>query len=136
MAATSVVAATTVVRVCLLLAAAIALADGLRQLTQGGPTGTAEADNAYRFVSGVYIGWAPLLAWAAATIRRQGPLVYFLTVPILLGGIGRLVSFAQDGMPRPAGGFLASAALELILPIAIVWAHSTALRSRRAPATA
>ncbi|MFF3248422.1 DUF4345 domain-containing protein [Streptomyces sp. NPDC002870] len=126
----------TVVRVCLLLATAIALGDGLQQLAQGAPAGAADADNAHRFLAGVYIGWAPLFAWAAATIRRQGVLVYFLAVPIFLGGVGRLVSFARDGMPSPAGNFLASALLELILPIVIVWAHSTALRSRRVAAPA
>jgi hypothetical protein len=72
----------------------------------------------------------------AATIRWQGVLVYFLAVPIFLGGVGRLVSFARDGMPSPAGVFLASALLEFIRPIVIVWAHSTALRSRRVPAAA
>ncbi|WP_222724044.1 DUF4345 domain-containing protein [Streptomyces sp. uw30] len=135
-AGTPVTAANTIVRVCLLLAAAIALGDGVQQLAQGGPAGTADADNAHRFLAGVYVGWAPLFAWVAATIRRQGVLVYFLAVPIFLGGIGRLVSFARDGMPSPAGVFLASALLELILPVAVVWAHSTSLRSRRVPATA
>ncbi|MET9683894.1 DUF4345 domain-containing protein [Streptomyces coeruleorubidus] len=127
-----VAAANTIVCVCLLLATAIALGDGLQQLAQGGP---ADADNAHRFLAGVYIGWAPLFAWAAATIRWQGVLVYFLAVPIFLGGVGRLVSFGQYGIPSPEGVFLASALLEFILSIVIVWAHSTALRSRRAPAT-
>ncbi|MEU3920226.1 DUF4345 domain-containing protein [Streptomyces sp. NPDC029004] len=135
-AAAPVTAAHTIVRVCLLLAAAIALGDGLQQLAQGGPAGAADADNAHRFMAGIYAGWAPLFAWAAATVRRKGVLVYFLAVPIFLGGVGRLVSFAQDGMPNPAGGFIASAALEFILPIVIVWAHSTSLRSRRSPAAA
>ncbi|MFC9915508.1 DUF4345 domain-containing protein [Streptomyces sp. NPDC059862] len=123
--------ADTIVRVCLLLATAIALGGGLEQLAQGAPAGGADADNVHRFLAGVHIGWAPLFFWAAATIRRQGVLVYFLAVPIFLGGVGRLVSFARDGMPSPAGVFLASALLELILPIVIVRAHSTALRSRR-----
>lgn len=82
-------------------------------MAQGAP---ADADNAHRFLAGVYIGWAPLFAWAAATIRRQGVLVYFLAVPIFLSGVGKLVSFARDGMSSPAGVFLASALLELILP--------------------
>lgn len=133
---TPVTAANTIVRICLLLATAIALGDGLQQLAQGGPAGAADADNAHRFLAGVYIGWAPLFAWAAATIRRQGVLVHLLAVPIFLGGVGRLISFAQDGMPSPAGGFLASAFLEFILPIVIFWAHSTALRSRRVPVAA
>ncbi|GAA2765848.1 hypothetical protein GCM10010103_48890 [Streptomyces paradoxus] len=130
---TRVAAANTIVRVCLVLATAITLGDGLQQLAQGGP---ADADNLHRFMAGVYIGWAPLFFWAAATIRRQGVLVYFLAVPIFLGGIGRLVSFSQYGIPSPAGVFLASALLDFLLAIVIVWAHSTALRSGRAPAAA
>ncbi|MFE9650880.1 DUF4345 family protein [Streptomyces sp. NPDC006365] len=128
-----VAAANTIVRVCLLLATAITLGDGLQLLAQGGP---ADADNVHRFMAGVYIGWAPLFFWTAATIHRQGVLVYFLAVPIFLGGLGRLVSFAQNGIPSPAGVLLASALLDFILSIVIVWAHSTALRSRRVAATA
>ncbi|MFE0257862.1 DUF4345 family protein [Streptomyces sp. NPDC059010] len=130
---TRVSAANTIIRVCLLLATAITLGDGLQQLAQGGP---ADADNAHRFMAGVYIGWAPLFFWAAATIRQQGVLVYFLAVPIFLGGVGRLVSFSQYGIPSPAGVFLASALLEFFLAIVIVRAHSIALRSRRAPGAA
>ncbi|MFC5219545.1 DUF4345 family protein [Streptomyces coerulescens] len=129
----SVAAANTIVRVCLLLATAIALGDGLQLLAQGGP---ADADNVHRFLAGVYLGWAPLFFWTAATIRRQGVLVHFLAVPIFLGGIGRLISFAQNGIPNPAGVFLASALLEFSLSIVIVRAHATALRSRRVAAAA
>jgi hypothetical protein len=125
-----------IVRVCLLLATAVALAGGLEELAQGAPAGGAEADNVYRFLAGVHIGWAPLYFWAAATIRRQGMLVYFLAVPIFLGGVGRLVSFAQYGTPGPAGVLLASALLDFVLPIIIIWAHSTALSSRRVPSAA
>jgi hypothetical protein len=128
-----VAAADTVVRVCLLLATAIALGDGLQLLAQGSP---ADADNVHRFMAGVYIGWAPLFFWTAATIHRQGALAYFLAVPIFLGGVGRLVSFAQNGIPSPVGVFLASALLDFALSIVIVRAHSTALRSGRVAAAA
>ncbi|MDC0774096.1 DUF4345 family protein, partial [Streptomyces sp. HD] len=124
-------AADTVVRVCLLLATAIALGNGLQLLAQGSP---ADTDDVHRFMAGVYVGWAPLFFWTAATIHRQGALVYFLAVPIFLGGVGRLVSFAQHGTPGPAGAFLASALLDFALSIVIVRAHSTALRTRRAAA--
>lgn len=56
---TRVTAAHTIVRVCLLPAAAIALRDGVQQLAQAGPADTAEADNAHGFLPGVYVGWAP-----------------------------------------------------------------------------
>ncbi|TVZ95192.1 DUF4345 domain-containing protein [Streptomyces sp. BK340] len=135
-ARTPLTPADIIVRVCLLVATAIALGGGLEELAQGAPAGGADADNLYRFLAGVHLGWAPLFFWAAAMIRRQGVLVYFLAVPIFLGGIGRLVSFAQDGIPGPAGVFLASALLDFLLPIVIIWAHSAALRSRRVPAAA
>ncbi|MEU5537734.1 hypothetical protein [Streptomyces sp. NPDC020362] len=61
--------ADTIVRVRLLLATATALGGGLVQAAQGAPAGGAEADNVYRFLAGVSIGWAPLFAWPAATIR-------------------------------------------------------------------
>ncbi|MEU3281971.1 DUF4345 family protein [Streptomyces antibioticus] len=128
-----VAAADTVVRVCLLLATAIALGDGLQLLAQGSP---ADADNVHRFMAGVYVGWAPLFFWTAATLHRQGALVYFLAVPIFLGGVARLVSFAQYGIPSPVGVLLASALLDFALSIVIVRAHSTALRSRRVTAAA
>ncbi|MFF3454371.1 DUF4345 family protein [Streptomyces sp. NPDC002730] len=90
----------------------------------------------HRFLAGVHIGWASLFAWVVATIRWQGVLVYFLAVPIFLGGVGRLVSFARYGIPGPAEVLLASTLLVFVLSIVIVWAHSTALRSRRVPAAA
>jgi hypothetical protein len=63
-------------------------------------------------------------------------LVCFLAVSIFLGGAGRLVSFSQYGIPSPAGVFLASGLLDFRLAIVVVRAHSTAFRSRRAPAAA
>ncbi|MFI1769650.1 DUF4345 family protein [Streptomyces sp. NPDC020800] len=135
-ARTPLAPADIIVRVCLVAATAIALGGGLEEWARGAPAGGADADNLYRFLASVHLGWAPLLFWAAATIRRQGVLVSFLAVPIFLGGIGRLVSFAQDGITGPAGVFLTSAFLVLLLPIVIIWAHSAALGSGRVPAAA
>ncbi|TJZ57151.1 transposase family protein [Streptomyces piniterrae] len=55
---------------------AIALGGGREELAQGGSAGGADADNLYRFLAGVHLGWAPLLFWAAATIHRQGVITY------------------------------------------------------------
>ncbi|MFE0135777.1 hypothetical protein ACFWY6_30020 [Streptomyces sp. NPDC059037] len=48
--------AADIVRACPLLAAAIALGDGLWQLAQGAPAGSADADNLRRFVAGAQAG--------------------------------------------------------------------------------
>nr|WP_123969117.1 DUF4345 family protein [Streptomyces sp. TLI_185] len=109
-----VTAADTVVRVCLLLATAMALGDGLQLPAQGGP---ADADSVHRFMAGVHVGWAPLFFWTAATIHRQGVLVHFLAVPIFLGGVGRLVSFAQNGTERRLAVETSSGGLNFGLPM-------------------
>lgn len=135
-ARTPLAPADIIVRVYLVTATVIALGGGLEEWARGAPAGGADADHLHRFLASVHLGWAPLLFWAAATIRRQGVLVCFLAVPVFLGGIGRAVSFAQDGMTGPAGVFLASALLDFPLPIVIIWAHSAALGSGRVPAAA
>lgn len=128
--------AQTIVRVCLLLTTAIIIAGAGLQLVQGAHGDDVTADHVHRFMAGVYIGWAPLFFWAAGTIRSQGVLVYFLAVPIFLGALGRVLSISLNGLPSRPAEFLSFGALELILAFVIVWAHSTALRSRRVPATA
>ncbi|MFJ9820853.1 DUF4345 family protein [Streptomyces sp. NPDC101151] len=128
--------AQTIVRVCLLLTTAVIIAGAGLQLVQGAPGNDVTADHVHRFMAGVYIGWAPLFFWAAGTIRSQGVLVYFLAVPIFLGALGRLLSIGLNGLPDRPAEFLTFGALELILAFVIVGAHSTALRSRRVPATA
>ncbi|MEV0181650.1 DUF4345 domain-containing protein [Streptomyces sp. NPDC050625] len=128
--------AQTIVRVCLLLTTAVIIAGAGLQIVQGASDGDVTADHIHRFMAGVYIGWAPLFFWAAGTIRSQGVLVYFLAVPIFLGALGRLLSIALNGLPDRPAEFLSFGALELILAFVIVWAHSTALRSRRVPAVA
>ncbi|MGI5376954.1 DUF4345 family protein [Streptomyces sp. CA-251387] len=125
-----------IVRVCLLLATAIIVAGAGLQIVRGAAEGDATADHIHRFMAGVYIGWAPLFAWAAATTRSRGVLVYFLAVPVFFGALGRVLSIAQNGLPDRPAEFLSFGALEFILAFAIIGAHSTALRTRRVPATA
>ncbi|MEV6321609.1 DUF4345 domain-containing protein [Nocardia sp. NPDC051787] len=125
-----------VVRACLVLATVIVIAGGLLQMVQGASAGDATADHIHRFMAGIYIGWAPLLAWTAVTIRSQGLLVYFLAAPIFFGFVGRMISIALEGLPTRPAEFLSFAALELILAVVIVWAQSSVLSDRRARATA
>lgn len=128
--------AQTIVRICLLLTTAIIVAGAGLQIVQGAAEGDATADHIHRFMAGVYIGWAPLFFWAAATIRSQGVLIYFLAVPIFLGALGRVLSIALNGLPVRPAEFLTFGTLEFILAFTIVGAHSAALRTRRAPAIA
>lgn len=119
-------ASQVVVRVCLLLVAAIAMAGGALQMYLGQPDSAPRLDNVHRFMAGVYLSTGAINLWAAITIRQQGMLVYLLALGVLLAGIGRLVSIRKVGLPEPAALWLGYLAPELILPFVIALAHHRA----------
>ena len=57
------------------------------------------------------------------TIRQQGFLVYLLAPGVLLAGIGRLVSIAKVGLPKPAAVWLGYLIPELLVPFVMAGAH-------------
>jgi hypothetical protein len=112
-----------VVRMCLYLVAAIAMLGGALQMFLGQPDTSPRLDNVHRFMAGVYFSTGVIACWAAYTIREQGMLVYLLALGVLLAGIGRLVSIAKVGLPKPAAVWLGYLVPELVLPVIIVLAH-------------
>lgn len=112
-----------IVRICLFLVAAIAMAGGALQMKLGQPDTTPRLDNVHRFMAGVYFSTGLINGWAAITIRQQGTLVYLLALGVLLAGIGRLVSIRQVGLPQPAGVWLGYLVPELVLPFVIAGAQ-------------
>ncbi|HKW53391.1 MAG TPA: DUF4345 domain-containing protein [Stellaceae bacterium] len=112
-----------VVRVCLLLVAAIAMLGGTLQFAWGQPDTSPRLDNVHRFMAGVYLATGFINLWAAITIRQQGTLVYLLALGVLMAGIGRLVSMSRVGLPKPAPVWLGYLVPELVLPVVIATAH-------------
>ena len=112
-----------IVRLCLLLVAAIAIAGGGLQMYLGQPDTGPRLDNIHRFMAGVYLSTGIISLWAALTVRRQGTLVLLIALGVLLAGIGRLISIAQVGLPEPAALWLAYLVPELLLPFVIAAAH-------------
>jgi hypothetical protein len=112
-----------VVRVCLLVVAAIALVGGALQMFLGQPDTSPRLDNVHRFMAGVYFSTGLINLWAAVTIRQQGALVYLLALGVFLAGVGRLVSIRRVGLPKPTGVWLGYLIPELALPLVIVVAH-------------
>jgi energy-converting hydrogenase Eha subunit A len=112
-----------VVRICLFTIAAIALSGGALQLVLGQPDTSPRLDNVHRFMAGVYFSTGVINLWAAITIREQGTLVYLLALGVFLAGVGRLVSIAKVGLPKPTGVWLGYLIPELLLPIIIALAH-------------
>lgn len=117
-----------IVRICLILVAAIALSGGALQLWLGQPDTTPRLDNVHRFMAGVYFSTGVISLWTALTIRRQGTLVYLLAFGVLMAGIGRLVSMSQVGLPEPAAAWLGYLIPELLLPVIIAAAHASTTR--------
>ncbi len=113
-----------VVQVCLFLIAAIALAGGTLQFVLGQPETSPRLDNVHRFMAGVYFSTGLISLWAALTVREQGTLVYLLALGVLLAGIGRLVSIAKVGLPKPAPVWIGYLIPELVLPVVMAFAHS------------
>ena len=116
-------ASQVVVRVCLLVVAAIAIFGGALQMYLGQPDTAPRLDNVHRFMAGVYFSTGVINLWAAITIRQQGTLVYLLALGVFLAGVGRLLSISKVGLPEPAAVWLGYLAPELILPFIIAMAH-------------
>src|SRR3954471_7278396 len=100
------VASQVIVRVCLFVVAAIAIAGGALQMYLGEPETAPRLDNVHRFMAGVYLATGFINLWAAITIRQQGTLVYLLALGVLFAGIGRLVSISKVGLPAPTAVWL------------------------------
>jgi len=121
-----------VVRVCLFLMAAIGLFGGMLQMYLGQPQTSPRLDNVHRFMAGIYLGSGILGLWAAITIRRHDTLIYLFALVVLLGGIGRLVSMSQVGLPEPAAVWLGYLTPELLLPIIMIAGQRATDRHRSA----
>ena len=120
-----------IVRICLFLLAAIAVAGGTLQMYLGQPSTSARLDNVHRFMAGVYLGTGFICLWAAITVRQQGTLVYLIALAVLLAGTGRLVSIGRVGLPEPAALWLGYLIPELLLPVVIAMAHTATRRRLR-----
>ena len=113
----------TVVQVCLFLFAAIGIFGGSLQMVLGQPDTLPRLDNVHRFMAGVYLGTGIICLWAALTVRQQGTLVYLLALGVLLAGLGRLLSIAKVGLPKPTAVWLGYLVPELVVPFIMAWAH-------------
>lgn len=129
---TPLLASQRVVQACLFLVAAIGIFGGALQMYLGEPETTPRLDNIHRFMAGVYFGSGLLGLWAAATIRQQGTLVFFLALTVLCGGVGRLVSMSQVGLPEPGAVWIGYLIPELLVPCIMIVAQIVTNRSAAA----
>jgi hypothetical protein len=109
--------------------AAIGIFGGALQMYLGEPETTPRLDNIHRFMAGVYLGAGLLGLWAGATVRQQGTLVFFLALTVLCGGVGRLVSISQVGLPEPGAVWIGYLIPELLVPCVMIVAQIVTNRS-------
>lgn len=112
-----------VVRVVLFAFAAIAIFGGTLQMVLGQPETSPRLDNVHRFMAGIYLSLGVICAWAGATVRQQGMLVYIIAAGVFVAGCGRLLSMSQVGLPEPRALWLGYLTPELILPWILAVAH-------------
>lgn len=123
------------------LASSIALVVGLQGFIGGVsryfPNGVTDVnlDNEFSFLSGAFLGYAPLAWWIIANIDKPSAVWPFrlLTLGVFLGGAARLVSIAHYGLPKT--GLLISMAVELSLPLLILWQNALIKSNSQATAS-
>lgn len=98
--------------------AALGLVSGMAGADPATPV-SAAIDNQYRYMSGVYVLVSFLLWYAIPKIETHFRLISFICAALVIGGLGRLVSYLTVGPGTPqqwAGMFI-----ELGSPILLVW---------------
>jgi len=74
----------------------------------------ATMDSEDRFYATLFLGFGAALVWCSQNLRERGGVFKVLLLVFFLGGIARIISAVQVGMPNELFVFLG--ALELILP--------------------
>ena len=85
----------------------------------GGVEVSAGLDNQYRYFSGYYLSLFFGVWYVLRDIDTRGTVFRFLVLAIFIGGIGRLISYVQVGVP-PADGMIGMV-LELGSPLLVLW---------------
>ncbi len=87
----------------------------------------ATMDSEDRFYATLFGAYGVALLWSVGGIEGKSRLVYFLAAAFFVGGVARLVSMMAVG--RPNSFFVAMTALELVIPVVMVFMQSRLSRS-------
>lgn len=79
----------------------------------------ADFDSHYRYITGYYLSLSLIAWWIIPRIEKHAAILKIICAGIFIGGIGRVLSMLQVGIPQPSAiGFTV---LELMLPLLCVW---------------
>lgn len=94
----------------------------------GGVVTNATMDSEDRFYATLFVGFGAALIWCGRDLATRGRLFHVLLAVFFAGGIARLVSVAQVGLPSPLFQFLTG--VELVLPVLLWWWYARAWPER------
>jgi hypothetical protein len=80
---------------------------------------TPDFDSHYRYITGYYFSLGLLGLWLIPKIEEQTNLFRIVCASVFAGGVGRVISIVQVGVPSPL--MLAFTALELCFPLLLFW---------------
>ncbi|MEN9518615.1 MAG: hypothetical protein RLZZ381_1203 [Cyanobacteriota bacterium] len=98
---------------------------GLLGITQGTtrwlPAGsiTPDFDTHYRYITGYYLSLGMLGFWMIPKIEQHTGLFRIICASVFMGGVGRVFSIIQVGMPNLLA--LMFTGLELCFPLLLLW---------------
>ena len=80
---------------------------------------TPNFDSHYRYITGYYLSLTLFAWWVIPNIERHVVPLRIVSAAIFTGGVGRLVSMLEVGLPSSVDiGFTA---LELLFPLLLIW---------------
>ena len=115
----------------LIVCALIPLVFGTLGLTMGldrlVPDPAIDADNVYRFLSGLYFTMGLLFLYVVPRVEEHTALIRLLAAGVALGALGRVLSWIDVGEPRLL--FRIDVIVETVIPLVVVlWQARVAAR--------
>jgi hypothetical protein len=89
----------------------------------------ATLDSEDRFFGAMFAAYGAALVWCVKDIEGKHKIVFYLVLAIFAGGVARLISVAQAGLPHPF--FLVMTAIELLVPPAVWYMQANVARAGR-----
>lgn len=76
-------------------------------------------DSHYRYITGYYLSLTLFTWWVIPNIERHMIPLRIVSAAIFMGGVGRLVSMLEVGLPGPV--MVGFTVFELLFPLVLLW---------------
>jgi hypothetical protein len=90
---------------------------------------TADFDSHYRYIAGYYVSLGLLGLWVAPKIEKHTGLLRIICASIFIGGLGRVASIVQVGLPGPMATVFTI--FELCFPLVLLLWQAKVSRPRQ-----